>query len=89
MTTPAKRLERRARAAAHAHGLHAQPEDLLEIAVEPLGGVVLEAEGLDQAGASQQLGQPRGHVADLGVGALGDRAQAPADAAHGQHRQRI
>ncbi len=87
-----ERLQRRAHAPARAHGLHPELEDLLEVAIEALDRIVLEPECLDQAGARQVLGQPRGHVAELGLRAPGNRAQPPADAAerqygNGKHRQ--
>ena len=85
--TTAERLQHRVEACAGAHRLHAQLVDLLEVLVEPLAGVALEAERLDEARARQLLGQPRGHVAELVLGAAGDRAQAPADRCHGQRRQ--
>ena len=86
---PCQRLEGRTRAAARADRLDAQLVDLLEIAVQPLYRVVLEAKRLDEAGAGELLSQPRRHIAELALGATRHRAQPPADAPDRQRRQRI
>src|SRR5439155_25666873 len=70
---PRQRLKGGPRAAARADRLHAQQVDLLEIAVEALDGVVLEAKRLDEAGAAQLLREPRRHIAELGLGATRHR----------------
>ena len=67
-------LEQRAQTRACADGLHAQLVDLLEILIEAVAGVALQAEHLDQACAGELFGEARSHLAEFALSLLGDRA---------------